>query len=174
MLRKNALYTKCFLSPPVAWLKAVWTNRSTALVWSSKGVLRFLLMACSRSDASSAIRSKRVHRARMMWASLGPRAKLLARPVKQAWSWRMHTGAGHSAMVATSSNSQMNCSTSPSSPKIGGLRRSVPVTKWRLTSPLNFSEDCHLCLNSEGWSLWHFKSCSSFRPCGHLVILVDT
>jgi len=91
----------------------------------SRGVLRSLLINCRRSEASSAVRPNRVLRARRMWASSGPRAKLLARPVRQARSWRTRTRAGHSAMVATSSNSRTNCSTSPSPPNFGGTCHQV-------------------------------------------------
>jgi len=119
------------------------------------------------SSSSSAVRPYRVLRARMMWASSGPRAKLLAVAVRQARRWMMCTRAGHSAMVATSSNSLLNCSTSPSPPKFGGLE-AVPVTRWHLTLPLQSLEGCDQHLNSEGWCL----HCLRGRvPWGHLVPL---
>jgi len=93
------------------------------LAWSSNDVLLSLLMTCRRSDATSGVMPNLARRARRMCSLSGPRAKLLARPVKQARSWRTRTGDSHSAMVATSWNSRMNCFTSPSPPKFWELRR---------------------------------------------------
>jgi len=50
---------------------------------------------------------------------IGPKSKTPGPACQAGRNWRMCAGSGHSAMVATSSNSQMNCSKPLSPPKIG-------------------------------------------------------
>jgi len=153
MLRKNALWTRCFLSTPATCLKAVWANCSIALAWSSKGSFGPFswLVAGPRSPRPHDVSLIKPHS-----KTLGPACQT-GPELKDAHRCWPFSDGGHILKLA---DELLNIAFTSKNRWFAA----IPVTRWCLTRHLELSG---------GWSLWHVRVWFFLVPFSYLVLLGD-